>query len=42
MAAMVFLRERFWKPTCISTLCLRAALTICRPSQTVWQAGFST
>jgi hypothetical protein len=41
-AALVLRRDRFWNPTCISTLCLRAAFTIWRPSQAPWLAGFST
>ena len=42
MAALVLRRERFWKPTCMRILLARAAFTICRPSQRLWLAGFST
>ena len=34
--------ERLLEPTCTMRLYLRAALTICSPSNALWLAGFST
>ena len=42
IASMTTGRLRFIVPTWTILLYLRAASTILRPSQTVWEAGFST